>query len=343
MNPAIDRMIAVDRLAFDDRAYILSSKDSPGGRGINAASVIHSFGGRTLAIFPAGGERGARFEHYMHDCGFPIATVPIRNDIRLNFTIVDRQGLTVKLNELGPRLERGELSSIEGTVESQLANASWLMLCGSLPPGVPNDFYAQLIARAKKKDVRTLLDADGEALSRGVEAGPHSVVTPNQQEAERLLNTVLLTRAQSFAAAQRIRSMGAESVVLSLGSRGAIGAVRCSRAPINGWEATPPRVEAISYRRGRCARRRAHLVPPEWRRFPRGAELGRGGGCSASAQLPGTWFRHPRPDRRRFTATWSCAVSKASDFESSGSSKKTRASMRAIRASSSPRVLPPPR
>ena len=88
MNPAIDRTIAVDRLAFDDRAYILSSKDSPGGRGINAASVIHSFGGETLAIFPAGGDRGARFEHYMLDCGFPIATVPIRNDIRLNFTIV---------------------------------------------------------------------------------------------------------------------------------------------------------------------------------------------------------------------------------------------------------------
>jgi fructose-1-phosphate kinase PfkB-like protein len=112
MNPAIDRTIAVDRLAFDDRAYILSSKDSPGGRGINAASVIHSFGGKTLAIFPAGGERGARFEHSMRECGFSIATVPIRNDIRLNFTIVDRHGLTVKLNELGPRLDRGELASI---------------------------------------------------------------------------------------------------------------------------------------------------------------------------------------------------------------------------------------
>ena len=95
MNPAIDRTIAVDRLAFDDRAYILSSKDSPGGRGIHAASVIHAFGGRTLAIFPAGGERGSRFEHYMLECGFPVATVPIRSDIRLNFTIVDRHGLTV--------------------------------------------------------------------------------------------------------------------------------------------------------------------------------------------------------------------------------------------------------
>ncbi len=74
MNPAVDRTIGVDRLAFDDRAYILSSKDSPGGRGINAARVISSFGGQTLAIIPAGGERGARFEQYLEGCGFPVAT-----------------------------------------------------------------------------------------------------------------------------------------------------------------------------------------------------------------------------------------------------------------------------
>ncbi|MEP6714707.1 MAG: hexose kinase [Terriglobia bacterium] len=240
MNPAIDRTIAVDRLAFDDRAYILSSKDSPGGRGINASCVIHSFGGKALSIIPAGGERGSRFEHYMQDCGFAVSTVPIRNDIRLNLTITDRHGLTIKLNEIGPRLDRGEISSIEGTVESQLARASWLMLCGSLPPGVPSDFYAQLITRAKKKGVRTLLDTDGEALSHGIEAHP-TLVKPNQQEAERLLNTVLLTRSHSIAAARRIQSLGAESVVLSLASRGAIGV-----AGDLAWEAVPPRVDAIS-------------------------------------------------------------------------------------------------
>src|SRR5579872_807628 len=104
MNPAIDRTIAVDRLAFDDRAYILSSKDSPGGRGVNAASVIHAFGGETMAIIPTGGDRGTELETFMTDCGYPVSTVPIRNDIRRNFTITDRHGLTVKLNELGPRL-----------------------------------------------------------------------------------------------------------------------------------------------------------------------------------------------------------------------------------------------
>jgi 1-phosphofructokinase family hexose kinase len=288
MNPAIDRTIAVDRLAFDDRAYILSSKDSPGGRGINAASVIHSFGGKTSAIFPAGGDRGVRFEKYMQDCGFPVATVPIRHDIRLNFTIVDRHGLTVKLNELGPRLDRGELSSIEGTVDAHLANAAWLMLCGSLPPGVPSDFYAQLISRAKKKGVKTLLDTDGEPLSRGVEVGP-TVVTPNQQEAERLLNTVLLTRAHSLAAARRIQAMGADSVVLSLGSRGAIGAI-CWQGANQLWEATPPRIEAISP----IGAGDALAATLTWSLrngddFPEALSWGVAAG-SASAQLPGTRF-----------------------------------------------------
>jgi 1-phosphofructokinase family hexose kinase len=289
MNPAIDRTITVDRLAFDDRAYILSSKDSPGGRGINAAFVIHSFGGETLAIIPAGGERGARLEHYMEHSGFPVITVPVRNDIRLNLTVTDRHGLTVKLNEVGPRLDRGEISSIEGTVDSQLAGADWLMLCGSLPPGVPSDFYAQLIARARKRSVRTLLDADGEALAQGIEAHP-TIVTPNQQEAERLLNTVLLTRSQAIAAARRIQSMGAEAVVLSLASRGAIGV---SGEPVAGtsmWEAIPPRVDAISPIGAGDALAAAVLWSYEQGGdFPEAVRWGVAAG-TASAKLPGMTF-----------------------------------------------------
>jgi 1-phosphofructokinase family hexose kinase len=285
MNPAIDRTIAVDRLAFDDRAYILSSKDSPGGRGINAARVIHSFGGATLAIFPAGGERGSRFEHSMQDCGFPVANVPVRNDIRLNLTITDRHGLTVKLNEIGPRLSRGEVSSVEGTVEAQLGRASWLMLCGSLPPGVPSDFYAQLIVRAAKRGVKTLLDTDGEALSEGVEAGP-TIVTPNQQEAERLLNTVLLTRSHSLAAARRIQSMGAETVVLSLGSRGAVAAREAAQV----WEATPPRIDAISpIGAGDALAAALAWSLANGDEFPEALRWGVAAG-SASAQLPGVNF-----------------------------------------------------
>ncbi len=284
MNPAMDRTIAVDRLAFDDRAYILSSKDSPGGRGINAARVIHSFGGETVAILPAGGEHGARFELFMQECGFPVSTVPIRNHIRLNLTITDRHGLTIKLNEIGPKLEGSEIKSVERAIESQLPKASWLMLCGSLPPGVPSDFYAELVTRARKQNVRTLLDTDGEALSQGIEANP-TIVAPNQQEAERLLNTVLLTRSQSIAAAKRIHSLGAESVVLSLASRGAIGVGDGSV-----WEAIPPRVDAISPIGAGDALAAALLWSLEQgHAFEEALRWGVAAG-SASAKLPGMSF-----------------------------------------------------
>jgi 1-phosphofructokinase family hexose kinase len=289
MNPAIDRTITVDRLAFDDRAYILSSKDSPGGRGINAAFVIHSFGGRTLAIIPAGGERGGRFEQYMEPAGFPVSAVPVRNDIRLNFTITDRHGLTVKLNEVGPRLDRGAISSVEATVDSQLVGASWLMLCGSLPPGVPSDFYAQLIVRARKRNVRTLLDTDGEALAHGIEAHP-TIVTPNQHEAEYLLNTVLLTRSQAIAAARRIQSMGAESVVLSLASRGAIGVSGTPSGESHMWEAIPPRVDAISpIGAGDALAAAVVWSHQQGDGFPEAVRWGVAAG-TASAKLPGMTF-----------------------------------------------------
>jgi len=240
LNPAIDRTIAVDRLAFEDRAYIDSKGESPGGRGINAACVIQSFGSTSLAIITSGGATGARLEELLRCCGFPVMVVPIRNESRTNLTITDRHGLTVNLNEAGPHMEKAEIARLEKVVLEKLSGAAWLMLSGSLPPGVPPSFYANMIVKARELKVKTLLDADGEALRHGIEAGP-TVASPNQQEAERLLSRALLTRGHFRAAVARIREMGAGSVVLTLGSRGAVGAFGNRTL-----EAVPPRVDAVS-------------------------------------------------------------------------------------------------
>ncbi|MGH9659882.1 MAG: 1-phosphofructokinase family hexose kinase, partial [Bryobacteraceae bacterium] len=239
INPAIDRSVTADRLVFEDRAYITSTSESAGGRGINAASVIHSFGGKTLAIVTSGGVSGKRLEHFLRGAGFAVEVVAIRNEIRTNLTITDRSGLTVKLNEAGPAIGKGEVEKVERAVKARLEGASWLMLCGSLPPGVPPDFYGRLIEMARKKKVKTLLDTDGDALREGIEARP-SVVTPNQPEAERVLRKGLLTRSHFLDAVQRIRAMGAERVALSLGSRGVVGADGKRIV-----EALPPRVDAV--------------------------------------------------------------------------------------------------
>ena len=240
LNPAIDRTISVDRLAFEDRAYIDSTGESPGGRGINAACVIHSFGGNALAVITSGGPAGTRMQELLSCCGYAVVVVPIQNESRTNLTITDRHGLTVNLNEAGPRMERAEIARLEKVVREKLNGAAWLMLAGSLPPGVPANFYAKLIVTAREHKVKAMLDADGDALREGIEAGP-TVASPNQQEAERLLSRALLTRGHFVEAVKRIRQMGAENVVLSLGSRGALGAFGNRLL-----EAVPPRVDALS-------------------------------------------------------------------------------------------------
>jgi 1-phosphofructokinase family hexose kinase len=239
INPAIDRNVMTDRLAFEDRSYILSTSESAGGRGINASKVVHSFGGKTLALALAGGTCCGQFEKLLHETGLPVEIIRIKEEIRTNLTISDKQGLTVKLNELGPKISEAELTAIEAVVEKRLPQATWLMLCGSIPPGVDNHFYARLIEAANKRGVHTLLDADGDALLHGIEGHPTAVM-PNQQEAERLLNRALITRPHFFDAAEKIHAMGAEGVVLSLGARGAV-----ARFSGGLFEIIPPRVDAV--------------------------------------------------------------------------------------------------
>jgi 1-phosphofructokinase family hexose kinase len=239
INPAIDRIVSIDRLAFEDRAYINSTRESAGGRGINVSSVIHSFGGQTLAVLISGGDSGKRLEGLLAKCGYRIAVVPVQNAIRTNLTITDKHGLTVNLNEPGPPLAKAEVARVERVVRDKLDHASWLMVCGSIPPEVPPAFYGKLISMARQKKVKTLLHADGDALREGIAARP-TVVSPNQQEAGRLLGQTLLTRTHFLEAAERIRQLGADSVVLTLGSRGAVGAFADGL-----MEALPPRIDAV--------------------------------------------------------------------------------------------------
>ncbi len=238
-NPAIDLNFTADRLAFDDRAYLLARSEAAGGRGIKASLLLHSLGAPTLAIATCGGPAGERFEGFLRFHGFPVELVRIRRAIRTNYSITDRQGLTVKLDERGPELEPDEVRRLEETVLRALPKAAWLLICGSLPPGVPSDFYRRIIEQARAAKVSTLLDADRGPLQEGLEAGP-TLVAPNLMEAERLLNRALVTRSHFYDAVRRIQELGAESVILSLGSRGVVAAYGSAV-----FEVIPPTVDAI--------------------------------------------------------------------------------------------------
>lgn len=296
INPAVDRTITADRLVFEDRAYILSRSDAAGGRGINASRVLHMFGLKTLAIVPSGGKNGEVFQNLLSQEGFPTEVVPIREEIRANLTITDKHGLTLKLNELGPPVTDKELARVEKAVASRLPKADWLMLCGSIPPGVSPDFYCKLIEKAREHNVKTLLDTDGDALLQGVEAGP-TVVTPNQQEAERLLNRALITRAHFREAVTRIKAMGAEVALVSLGARGVV-ATDGKRLV----EATPPRVEALSPIGAGDAMAAAYVWAQTRKNDFADAVRWAVAEGTATAQLPGLEFANPAQAKQVYKA-----------------------------------------
>jgi len=222
VNPAIDQTITTDRISYEDRVYVRTSFEQAGGKGLNAARVIHGLGGQVEALAICGGHPGKRLAGLLEASGLPVALIRVRQPIRRNLTISDMQGLTIKLDEAGPQISPEEERRIEQAARRKLEGASWLLLCGSLPPGLSVDFYARLIQAAREKNVKTLLDSGGEALRVGLEAGP-TMVKPNRPEAEKLLNRTLLTRQQSMEALQQIARLGAQTVVLSLGSQGAMG------------------------------------------------------------------------------------------------------------------------
>jgi len=284
INPAIDRTITADKLVFEDRGYILETTEVAGGRGINASQVIHSFGGKTVAVLTSGGATGQKIEKQLARLGFPFEAVPVHSESRTNLTISDRHGLTLKLNQVGLPLSAEELAEIRRRVEAKLPKASWLMICGSIQPGVAPHYYCEIIAMAKARGVKTLLDTDGEALQHAMEAQP-TVITPNQQEAERLLGRALITRNQCLEAVDSMHGMGPENVILSLGSRGAVGA--CAEGV---FEVLPPRVDVVCPIGSGDALGAAFVWSMEKKKsFSESVRWGVAAG-SASAKLPGLNF-----------------------------------------------------
>jgi 1-phosphofructokinase family hexose kinase len=223
LNPAIDFTLSVDRINYDDRAFILNEEERAGGKGVNAAQVIHSYGGDVHAIATRGGSNGDRFAELLAASGIPVTQIPVSGETRCNYAVFDQQGLTIKLDHEGQPLEPQEIEQVREVVCRLLPNAKWLMLTGSLPPRVPADFYAGLIRSAREQQVPTLFDSSGDALRIGLAAEP-AIAKPNRTEAERLLDRPLLSQAQAAEAALEIRQMGAQRVILSLGSQGAVAA-----------------------------------------------------------------------------------------------------------------------
>src|SRR5512146_389326 len=160
MNPAVDVSSTVTALEPYRKLRCSEVWHHPGGGGINVSRVIKRLGSETIAIFPCGGAMGALFKRLLADEGVRQQSIPIAGDMREDFSVDETTtGKQFRFILPGPRLSTIEIGACVNAVAGRLRPSSFLVASGSLPPGVPPDFYAQLARVAANASAKFVLDS----------------------------------------------------------------------------------------------------------------------------------------------------------------------------------------
>ncbi|TDE33577.1 1-phosphofructokinase [Actinomadura sp. 6K520] len=221
LNPSLDRTIEVDVLTRGAVIRARSARVDPGGKGVNVSRALLANGVASTAVVAVGGADGDRLRRLLEAEGMRVRAVRVAGRTRSNVTIVEPGGVTTKLNEPGGPLAPGELDELGAAVEAEAGAASWVVGCGSLPPGVPDDTYAALCRRFAPDGIRVAVDSSGAALRAAVPAGP-DLIKPNREELAEAVGRPVGTVADVVEAAGELRTRGARAVLVSLGAEGAV-------------------------------------------------------------------------------------------------------------------------
>lgn len=233
-NPSIDRTLRIPSLARGAVVRATSAGAEAGGKGINVSRALATEGHATVAVVPLSAASAAVVEALLGGV-IEFEAVTISGEMRVNVSLVEEDGTVTKVNEPGPELGPGEAEELVERSAGLATGATWVAGCGSLPPGLPADFYARL-ARRMPPGVRVAIDADGAAL-RACRGESIALIKPNHAELEGLVGRDLPTLGDVVAAADELVSGGIETVLVSLGADGAVAVDRSgvshAEAPID--------------------------------------------------------------------------------------------------------------
>ena len=218
-NPSIDRTLRIPTFVRGGVARAQTATAEAGGKGINVSRALSTEGHATLAVIPLS-EASRSVVMALLDGTTPVESVTIVGDVRVNVTLVEEDGTVTKVNEPGPQFSEAEADALLERAAALAASATWLVGCGSLPPGVPADFYARLARRAPA-GVQVAVDADGAALAACI-GQPVALIKPNHRELEELIGRRLPSLGDVVVAAQELLAQGIDTILVSLGSDGAV-------------------------------------------------------------------------------------------------------------------------
>ena len=242
INPAVDIFVSTARVEPTRKMRTSAPKRDPGGGGINVARVAFRLGGKVTAIYPASGAIGRLLTRLLEREGIDSIVTPSHAETRENFTAYeDDSGEQFRFVLPGSPLHRAEWEAVLHEIENIKTKPKFIVASGSVPPGVPSDFFAKVAAMAKKNGAKALVDTSGAALKAAIGEGVY-LVKPNLNELSDLCGRALDTDAARITACRDMIKAGeAEAVALTLG---ADGALLVTREAV--WRAQPMTIEAVS-------------------------------------------------------------------------------------------------
>lgn len=240
LNTALDRTIIVNSICQDDCNRIEDERVYAGGKGVDVSKVLTSLGVPNKALGFVGGFAGEELEGLMINQGIACDFVRISGKTRTNIIINEiNSGSQTLFNARGPEIKPYELMQMIRKVE-ELDKPEYVIISGSLPPGVNPEIYRKIIEIVKGKGARVVLDTDGEALKIGMLGRP-DFIKPNIHELSRLVGVSFESRDDIVAAARQVREQGIETVLVSMGGDGMLLVNEDTQC-----HASPPKVEAIN-------------------------------------------------------------------------------------------------
>ncbi len=236
LNPAIDRELRVPEIVFDDVLRATAQRVDFGGKGFNVSRALAALGQESVALGFIGGFTGRMISTGLTKLGVGTDFVEIAGETRTNVSIVSEKH-HIKVNEAGPTVSPAEQARLMERIRALARADDWWVLSGSLPPGVSETIYAEVIQIVQTAGARVLLDTSGPALKHGCAAGPF-LVKPNAAEASELTGRSITSPDDAHGLMKAIHQVGPRNVLISLGKRGAVlsDGQQC-------WLAKPPTIQ----------------------------------------------------------------------------------------------------
>lgn len=180
LNAALAVTYEATTVSFDKPGELTRAQYHASGRGVTAARVLHKFGHDVLATGLVGGTAGELIAADLARAGVEADFTRIGRESRRIFDITEHEtGRTLRLGERGPYVTTEELGRFAADFRRLLEGATAVVLCGTLPPGLPSEIYGSLVSYAASAGVPAIVDADGEELMYGARRRPDLVIHGN--------------------------------------------------------------------------------------------------------------------------------------------------------------------